>query len=617
MKKKLLASVLAAAMTLSLAACGGGAASSSAPAASSPAASSPAASQPDVSEPAVEDEAQPYIVIPEEYRSWDANGNLQQFSHAGEADKAMVASSKYEASAIGLDVLKQGGNAIDAAVAMGFALGVCEPFTSGLGGGGFMTIYQAETGDTTFLNFREVAPAASDVKQYYDEAGNFIDGSSAYGGLAVGVPGETAGLLYALEKYGTMDRESVIRPAYNLADQGWTATSYYATAVDWGYGSMATEDGQITPMGKVFLDQETGLPPVVGSVVTNKDYAKALALIIEKGRDGFYTGEVAQAVVDAVQAAGGVMTLEDLANYQPYETEPVSGNYKGYEIISSATPSSGGACFIEMCNILENFPVYEKDSVEQIHLLSEVHKMVYADRAQYMADSMFTDVPLDGLTSKDYAKKLAAKIDMEKSQEFTYDDPWAHEGNNTNGYVVVDEMGNMVAVTKTVNYYWGSGVLADGYGIVLNNQMDDFSFDPESVNVVEPGKTPLSSMSPTVVFKDGKPAMMLSAPGGNTIFSILQQLFINVVDYGMNAEEAIAANRYVTRNGKTLQYDAPDLVGGDTLAQLEAMGHELYDYCGGRFSLPSFICFDENGHITGCTEYEDEGICLDGIALGY
>lgn len=605
--KKLLASVLATAMLLSLAACG----------------QKPASSSGDASSSAGTDEAAPYIVIPEESRSWDADGKLTEFSHAGEADKAMVASSKYEASYIGREILQNGGNAIDAAVAMGFAIGVCEPFTNGIGGGGFMTIYMAETGETTFLNFRETAPAASDVSQYYDEDGNFIDGSSSSGGLAVGVPGDVAGLLYALEKWGTMDRETVIRPAYNLADQGWTATSYYSTAVDWGYGNMVTESGEITPMGKVFLDQETGLTPVVGSVVTNKDYAKTLQLIIEKGRDGFYTGEVAQAIVDSVQAAGGVMTMEDLANYQPYETEPVSGNYKGYEIISSASPSSGGACFIQMCNILENFPVYEKDSVEQIHLLSEIHKLVYADRAEYMADAMFTDVPLTGLTSKEYAAKLAEKIDMEKAQTFTADDPWSYndawdaEGDNTNGYVVVDEYGNMVAVTRTVNYYWGSGVLADGYGIVLNNQLDDFSFDPESVNVIEPGKTPLSSMSPTVVFKDGKPSMMLSAPGGNSIFSILQQLFINVVDYGMNAEEAIYADRYCTRDGSTLQYDAPSLVGSERMEQLEAMGHEMYDYCGGRFSLPAFICFDENGHITGCTEYADEGICLDGIALGY
>ena len=608
--KRFIALMLALVMALSVVGCGG--AASSAPASSEPASSEPA-SEPASSE--VAEEATPYIVIPEEYRSWDENGDPQQFSHAGEAGSAMVASSKYEASAIGLDILKNGGNAIDAAVAMGFALGVCEPFTSGLGGGGFMTIYLAETGETTFLNFREVAPSGATLDKYLDENGEFISGSSAYGGLAVGVPGEVAGLLHALETYGTMDREQVIRPAYNLADQGWTATTYYSTSVGWGYSSMVDEEtNEITPMGEVFLNEE-GLQPEVGSVVTNKDYAKALDLIIEQGRDGFYKGEVAQAIVDSVQAAGGVMTLEDLANYEPYETEPVTGDYKGYSIVSSSVPSSGGTCFIQIANMLENFEVYEKDSVEQIHLLSEIHKMVYADRAEYMADIKFTDVPLSGLTSQEYADKLAAKIDMTKAQTYEYDDPWAFEGDNTNGYVVVDEMGNMVAVTKTVNYYWGSGVLADGYGIVLNNQMDDFVYDAESVNVVEPGKTPLSSMTPTVVFKDGKPAMMLSAPGGYTIFSMLSQLFINVVDYGMNAEEAIAAARYLCAFG-TLQYDAPN-VDEAVFEELAAMGHDISATPGKRFSLPSLICFDAEGNITGCTEYEDEGLPLDGCALGY
>lgn len=558
--------------------------------------------------------ATPYIEAPENYRSWGADNTPKDFDRTATSQNGMAASSKYEASLIGLRVLEAGGNAVDAAVAMGFALGVCEPFTSGLGGGGFMTIYLAEQAKPVFIDFREVAPGASAVEQYLDDKGAFVENSSSVGGLAIGVPGETAGLLHALETYGTMSREEVMRPAADMAEQGWTSTTYYNTSVGWGYQHMVDEKNKPTALGEIFLD-ENNLPPEIGTVVNNPGLAKALNLIIEKGRDGFYQGEVAQAVVDAVQGAGGVMTLEDLANYQVHELEPVTGSYKGYEIVSAPSPSSGGASFIQIMNLLENFDVYEKDSVEQIHLLSEIHKLIYADRGQYMADSKFVKVPLKGLTSKDYAAALAKKIDMTKAQDFAFDDPWTYEGSDTNGSVVVDAMGNMVALTKTINYYWGSGVAAKEYGIVLNNQMDDFSFDKESVNVVLPGKTPLSSMTPTVIFKDGKPAMLLSAPGGAKIFTTLTQLFTNVVDYGMTAEEAIKANRFIDIWG-SLEYDAPDLPQ-ETVDKLAAMGHNMSNKNGSRFALPAIIVIDENGEKSGSVEYIDEGVFLDGCALGY
>ena len=558
--------------------------------------------------------AGPYIEIPLAQRSWGEDGQFKDFDRTQTSEKGMAAASKYEAALVGRRILEQGGNAVDAAVAMGFALGVCEPFTSGLGGGGFMTIYLADQKKPVFINFREVAPKASHVDQYLDEKGEFVDGSSSKGGLAVGVPGEAAGLLHALETYGTMTREQVMRPAAEMASQGWQATAYYHTSVGWGFEHMVDESSQPTALGKIYLG-EGNLPPEVGTVVKNPELAKTLEIIIEKGRDGFYKGEVAEAVVKAVQDAGGVMTLEDLEAYQVHELEPVTGSYKGYEIISAPSPSSGGASFIQIMNLLEQFEVYPKDSLEQIHLLAEIQKLIYADRGQYMADSQFVKVPLKGLTSKEYAKKLAAKIDMEKALELGFDDPWQYEGTDTNGSVVVDQMGNMVALTKTINYYWGSGVAVDGYGVVLNNEMDDFSFDKESVNVVEPGKTPLSSMTPTVIFKDGKPAMLLSAPGGAKIFTTLAQLFTNVVDYGMSAEEAIKANRFIEVWGN-LEYDAPGLPQ-EIVDKLAEMGHKMSDKNGSRFALPAIIVIDDKGVMTGSTEYVDEGVPLDGCALGY
>ncbi|NLC31995.1 MAG: gamma-glutamyltransferase, partial [Clostridiales bacterium] len=343
--------------------------------------------------------------------------------------------------------------------------------------------------------------------------------------------------------------------------------------------------------------------------------ARAVNLIIDHGKAGFYTGEIAQAVVNSVQEKGGVMTLEDLASYQVHVQEPVRGTYKGYEIMSASLPSSGGIGFLQIMNITENFEVYGKDSVEQIHLFSEINKMVYADRSAYITDSEISDVPKKGLTSKEYAAMLADKIDMGLSQKYTYNDPWVYEGDNTNGSVAVDSMGNMVALTKTLNYYWGSGVVVKDFGIVLNNQLDDFSFEENSVNVIQPIKTPLSSLAPTVISKEGKPAMLLSAPGGSKIFSIFAQLFSNVVDYGMTAEEAIQANRFIDM-GESLDYSAPNL-SKDTVKKLEALGHHLSNKNGSRFALPVMIAVDENGVKNGSTEFVDEGIFLDGCALGY
>jgi gamma-glutamyltranspeptidase/glutathione hydrolase len=335
---------------------------------------------------------------------------------------------------------------------------------------------------------------------------------------------------------------------------------------------------------KIYWD-ENGLPYEEGHILKNPDFAKTLRIIAEKGRDGFYKGEVAQAIVDSLAKYEGVMTLEDLAGYEVTVTEPVSGTYRGYTLLSSSPPSSGGTILIEILNILENYDVSKLtvNSPEYIHLFVEAFKLAYADRAQYMADEAFTDVPLVGLTSKDYAKERAKLIDLEKANEYEYGDPTLFEGSNTSHYSVADVQGNCVAVTKTINGYFGSGVLVDGYGFMMNNEMADFSTsNPESVNKVEPGKKPLSSMSPTIVLKDdGSPFLVLGTPGGARIFVSVLQIISRVIDHEMSLHDAICVPK-IWNTGATnnFQYETPlkgyeiYAITEETVAKLTEMGHD-------------------------------------------
>ncbi|MBQ8390145.1 MAG: gamma-glutamyltransferase, partial [Oscillibacter sp.] len=417
--KKFLALTLALAMTLSLAACG----QKEAPAASSsPAASSaPAASSSQTEEPAL---VPAYSV--EGFETVDADGNRVTTGRDTTATYAIASASKYEVSQVGAEILEKGGNAIDAAVAMGFALAVAEPFTSGPGGGGLATIRTAD-GQTLFVDFREIAPANATLDLYQNEDGSANMAAMYYGGLASGIPGDVAGLLYMLENYGTMTRQEVLAPAIRIATEGFEVSAYCANAIADAYETAM----QFPEMQKVYWTEE-GLPYEAGDVITNPDLAKTLQKIADEGVEGFYTGEIAQAIVDSVNKYGGVMTLEDLANYEPQVLEPVTGTYRGYQIISSAPPSSGGTILIEILNILENFDVASMDinSPEYIHLFTEAYKLGYTDRAAYMADTAFADVPLGGLTSKDFAAQRAALIDMTVDQDFGVGDAFAYEHND-------------------------------------------------------------------------------------------------------------------------------------------------------------------------------------------
>ncbi len=594
MKRKLCSLVLALAMVLNLAACGQAASSSSA------ASSEPAASKEPAKTPAYSTEG--FVTV-------DSDGNRVTTGRDATSTKAMATASKYEVSQVGAEIMSKGGNAVDAAVAMGFALGVCEPFTSGLGGGGLATIHTAE-GENFFIDFREVAPAAATLDLYVDASGE-NNGNTKEGGLASGVPGEVAGLLYLLEHHGTMSREEVMEPAIRIANEGFTVSAYCANAI-----SDAYEKTQKFPeMSKVYLD-ENGLPWEEGSVITNPDLGKALQLIADQGADVFYKGEIGEAMVATLAKYDGVMTMEDLAGYEVHELKPVTGDYRGYTVISSPPPSSGGTHLIEILNILENFDMasMEVNSAEYVHLFAETFKLAFADRAKYMADTNFVTVPLGGLTSQAYADKRAQDIDLNVAMEQAApDDPSPYEHTDTTHFSVADVDGNCVAITKTINYYFGSGVMVDGYGFMMNNQMDDFSTDSESVNKIEPGKKPLSSMSPTVVLKpDGSPFLVLGTPGGSRIFSGVAEVISRVIDSKMDLHTAISVPKiWNCSNKNNLQYEKP-LKGyeqyaltDETIAKLTEMGHgELKTTASGAFQC---IMFMDDGTLYGTADPRQDG----------
>ncbi len=528
-------------------------------------------------------------------------------------ENGVVSSARSEASEIGAEIMKAGGNAVDAAVATAFAVGVAEPFSNGLGGGGFMTLHLAD-GEDIFIDFREYAPAGASDTMYLDENGEVDYASYTFGGKAVAVPGTVAGLLYILDNYGTMTREQVIRPSIELAQKGYVVNPLTKYAVDDGYAHISLNE----EAAGIYTNEL--LPYELGEHIVNNQIVNALEAIIAEGRDGFYKGEVAEAIVESVNAAGGILTMEDLANYEIQVLEPVKGTYRGYEVISSPLPSSGGTHIVQILNILENFDLSDTTpySTKHSHLIAEAEKIAYQDRAAYMGDPNYVDVPTEGLISKEYAAKLAAKIDMEKAQEFTADDPWAFEGNDTTHLSVADKDGNMVGMTMSINYYWGSQVYVDGYGFYMNNHMNDFDPNPNGPNSVAAGKKPLSSMSPTVVLNaDGSPFMVLGCPGGSTIFVQVAQVIVDVIDFGMEIQDAVNAPRIVDNTSNTFRYtneggeDVLSAIAPEVIAELQAMGHVTecaYD----QFGYVQAILYGEDGLLHGAAD-----VWADGRAVGF
>jgi len=477
-----------------------------------------------------------------------------------------------------------------------------------------MTMRSAETGDIKFINFRECAPAAATPDMWQvDAEGKVIGGQNMSGGKAVGVPGTVAGMLYALENYGTMSRDDVLAPIIELAEKGITVTPTFSADMNNTYDKLML----YSESGKIFLKDVDGmlLPYDVGDTFVNKDYAKTLRLIAKDGADVFYKGEIAKAMVSAVQKYGGVMTMEDLANYQVEVMEPVHGTYRGYDIYSSPSPSSGGTIVLEILNILENFdiPSMEHDSAEKQHLMASAFAMAYADRGQYMGDTKYVDVPVNGLINKDYAAKLAAKIDSGTAMTNVMpDDPWMFEHEDTTHFSVADKDGNIVSVTFTVNGYFGSAVAADGYGFILNNEMGDFNVGAGHPNSIAGGKTPLSSMSPTIIMKDGKPFAAIGSPGGVTIIAAVAQICSNLIDQGMTMQEAVDAPRIKGYRDCTLDYEGR--FSDETIADMESKGWTMNasDEFNRSFGSVNAVRYAEDGTLDGAGDPR-----RDGKALGF
>lgn len=481
----------------------------------------------------------------------------------------MVASATPLATEIGLQILEQGGNAVDAAVATAFALGVAEPNASGLGGGGFVLI-RLRSGEVAFIDYREAAPGKATPDMYLGPDGRVRPNATTIGHLAVAVPGTLAGLAMALQRYGTMSLRQVMAPSIALAERGYAVTKTLN-------GIMVDNLAKLNMFpAAAAVYTKRGLPYDVGDRLVLKDLAATYRLIASWGPDVFYRGEIADAIVAEMARGRGLITKEDLANYRPKLRTPVRSTYRGYEIISSPPPSSGGTHIIEALNILEGFNMTALgfQTPAALHVTAEALKRSFADRARYMADTDFVPVPIAGLTSKAYAETLRRTIDPNRASPAPSPgnpEPFAKSAN-TSHISVVDREGNMVALTQTINYFFGSGVLVPGTGIMLNNEMDDFVPTPGSANSVQAGKRPLSSMAPTIVLKDGRPFMSVGTPGATRIISALTQIIMNIVDYNLDIQTAIEAPRI---HAMTRDVFLESRIPPDVREALARMGHPL------------------------------------------
>ena len=506
----------------------------------------------------------------------------------------MVVSANELASQAGVDIMQAGGNTVDAAVATGFALAVVHPAAGNIGGGGFMLVRMAD-GKTHFLDYREKAPAAAARDMYLDAQGNVIEGASEIGYKAIGVPGSVAGMVYAEQKWGKLTLKQVMAPAIKLAREGY--------ALSWD----AAEDlhdsflAKFPESRRVF--QRNGDYYKPGEIFRQPDLARTLERIAEDP-DDFYHGALARELAAAMQKGGGLITADDLAHYEVKDREPVRGTYRGYEIISAPPPSSGGTVLIESLNIVEGYDLAKLGdrSAQAVHFITEAFRRAFFDRAEFLGDPDFTRIPVAQLIDKKYAAAWRETIDpahaspskdlkrpavFSELEQYAAEHPPAappRESHHTTHYSVVDAEGNAVAVTTTINDWFGSRVTADGLGFLLNDEMDDFSAKPGvpnaygllqgAANAIGPGKRPLSSMTPTIVVHDGKAVLVLGSPGGSQISTIVANVLMGVVDYGMNIQEAVNAPRFHNQW-------MPDVLNvekwfsPDTVSALQQMGYTV------------------------------------------
>jgi gamma-glutamyltranspeptidase/glutathione hydrolase len=492
----------------------------------------------------------------------------------------VVTSRSQIASDVGVEILRQGGNAIDAAVAVGFALAVTHPSAGNIGGGGFMVI-KLDDGTVITQDHREKAPGSAFPDMFLDTAGNVDRRKSLYSAQASGVPGSVAGMLDALERYGSMSREAVMAPAITLAEQGFALTRDMAD----DFARVADSMSDYPASTAIFTNN--GQPWRTGDLWVQSDLATTLKRISEQGRDGFYQGETADLLVAEMQRIGGMISHDDLQAYNVQWREPISGRYRGYDIWSMPPPSSGGALVVQMLNMLEPYDIGALGwgSADTLHLMIEAQRRAYADRAEHMGDPDFYPVPLAMLTDKAYARERFSDVDPDKASrsEDIGAGSWPVESTETTHYSVIDKDGVAVSVTTTLNLGYGNRIVVPGAGFLLNNEMDDFSAKPgapnaygllgDEANKIEPGKRMLSSMTPTIVSRDGKTVLVTGSPGGSTIINTVFQVILNTLDHDMNVEEAVASPRIHHQWQPDIVRYEPDAFIDGALDELESMGH--------------------------------------------
>lgn len=499
-----------------------------------------------------------------------------------ESKNGMVVSTEELATKVGVQILKKGGNAIDAAVAVGFALAVTYPTAGNIGGGGFMIAHMND-GKNIAIDFRETAPGRAVRDMYLDSLGNFIQKKSLEGGLAVGVPGTVAGLLYALDKYGTKPIDELIQPAINLAEMGFPLSKSNAKS----FNDYKNNFNKFASTKEIFVKD---LPFKEGDIFYQKELAKTLETIKNKGRAGFYSGEISEKIVKSINENGGLFSINDLQNYEVKERNIIHGNFNGFEIISMPPPSSGGITLVQILNMFEhtNFDKSNLDSSDYYHTLIEILKLVYADRAEHLGDPDFVSIPIQKLISKEYSKSQFDKISKIATPSFeikSFVNDSFKESEETTHYSIYDQYGNAVSVTYTLNGGYGSKLIADGTGILLNNEMDDFSSKPgtpnqfglvgSEANSIQPKKRMLSSMTPTIILKDSKPYLIVGSPGGSTIITVVAQVILNALYFNSNLSDAV-------NNPRIHHQWLPDHLdiekerfSDEILNQLESMGHKI------------------------------------------
>jgi gamma-glutamyltranspeptidase/glutathione hydrolase len=510
----------------------------------------------------------------------------QSINHPVIDDDGMVVSQRKIASEVGAQILKDGGNAVDAAVATGLALAVVLPRAGNLGGGGFMIVHLKDKNETIAIDYREKAPAAAFRDLFLDEEGNYDKKKAQFSLLSAGVPGSVAGFHHALINYGTLSWEEILKPAIKLAEEGFEIPHDLAnTLASKRYRARLSSN---EAAAKVFYKEDKSLY-VAGEILIQKDLARTLTLLSELGPDAFYKGEIAALIVKEMEKNGGLITLQDLKNYNIVEREPLVGDYKDYKIVSMPPSSSGGTHLIQMLNMLEEFPIKEMGfgSAESIHILAEVMKRAYADRSKYLGDTDFYKVP-SSLTSKEYAKSLNVFISGDKvtpSDEVSPGNPYPYESPDTTHFSVMDSLGNAVSNTYTLNFSYGSGMMIPGTGMLINNEMDDFSSKPgtfngygllgSEANAIEGNKRPLSSMTPTIIFKNDEPYMVFGSPGGSRIITTVLQVALNVMDHDMNIAQAVHSPRMHHQwLPEVLMIESG--FGADTERLLNEKGYKLY-----------------------------------------